>query len=218
MRIFTTREREGCYATLVEFERGQADSLIKTESLSIFTMPKPLLMQILKRTGMDEYDGVSLHEVRYQCFLENLQSNHFTELISLPDIEAVKSGSVKVSMSDTLSRGAVYYTPKEFIAHLEHILTLLESFENYHIHLIDNSTEDRYTVYVREELGVIISKTSQPSVVLAVNEVNMTAAFWDFLKSMIDEKTYRAAKSIDSISVLRNYLAELAGYAVDLAQ
>jgi hypothetical protein len=46
----------------------------------------------------------------------------------------------------------------------------------------------------------------------------MTAAFWDFLKSMIDEKTYRAAKSIDSISVLRNYLAELAGYAVDLAQ
>lgn len=218
MRIFTTREREGCYATLAEFERGQADALIKTESLSLLTMPKPLFMQILKRTGMDEYDGGSLHEVRYQCFLENLQSNHFTELISLPDIETVKSGSVKVSMSDTLSGGAVYYTPEEFIAHLEHILALLESFENYHVHLIDKLTEDRYTVYVREELGVIIAKTFQPSVVLAVNEVNMTAAFWDFLKSMIDEKTYRAAKSIDSISVLRNYLAELAGYAVDSTQ
>jgi hypothetical protein len=112
----------------------------------------------------------------------------------------------------------VYYTPKEFIAHLEHILALLESFENYHIHLIGNSTEDRYTVYAREELGVVVAKTSQPSVVLAINEGNMTAAFWDFLKSMPDEKTYRAAKNVDSIALLRNYLAELAGYTVDSVQ
>lgn len=218
MRIFTTREREGCYATLAEFEQGQADALIKTESLSLLTMPKPLLMQILKRSGMDVYVDSSLHDARYQCFLENLQSNHFTELISLPDIEAVKSGNVKVSMSDMLSRSAVYYTPEEFIAHLEHILTLLESFENYHVHLINSSTEDRYTVYAREELGVVVAKTSQPSVVLAINEGNMTAAFWDFLKGMIDEKTYSASKNIDSITVLRNYLTELAGYAVDSAE
>jgi hypothetical protein len=35
---------------------------------------------------------------------------------------------------------------------------------------------------------------------------------------MIDEKTYRAAKNVDSIAILRNYLAELAGYAADSAQ
>jgi len=215
MRIFTIREREGCHATLLEFERGHADSLIKTESLSLLTMPKPLLMQILKRTGINQHDFDSLHETRYQCFLENLQSSRFTELISLPDIEAVKRGNVKVSMSDTLSGEAVYYTLEEFIAHLEHIVALLESFENYHIYLIDNSTEDRYTIYVREELGVIVTKISHPSVVLAVNEVNMTAAFWDFLKSMIDEKAFSTAKKVDSISVLRNYLAGLAYYVVD---
>lgn len=211
MQIFTAREREGCYAALAEFERGQADTLIKTESLSLLTMPETLLMQILKRSGIDEHAGGSLHSVRYQCFIENLQSNHFTELISLPDIENVKSGSIKVSMSDMLSEGAVYYTPEEFISHLKNILLLLESFENYHIHLIDNSTEDRYTVYAREEIGVIIAKTSQPPVVLAINEGNMTAAFWDFLKSMLDEKKYSAAKNIDSMAVLRDYLAQLAG-------
>ena len=218
MRIFTAREREGCYATLAEFERGQADTLIKTESLSLLTMPEPLLIQILKRSGIDEHAGGSLHSVRYQCFIENLQTNHFTELISLPDIENVKSGSVKVSMSDMLSEGAVYYTPEEFISHLKNILVLLESCENYHIHLIDSSIEDRYTVYAREDVGVIIAKTSQPPVVLAINEGNMTAAFWDFLKSKLDEKTYRAGKNTDSIAVLRDYLAELADQAVDSAQ
>ena len=211
MQIFTAREREGCYAALAEFERGKADTLIKTESLSLLTMPEPLLMKILKRSGMDENVGGSFHGVRYQCFIENLQSNHFTELISLPDIENVKSGSVKVSLSDMLNEGAVYYTTEEFISHLKNILVLLESFDNYHIHLIGNSTEDRYTVYAREEIGVLIAKTSQPPVVLAINESNMTAAFWDFLKSMLDEKTYRAGKNTDSIAVLRDYLAELAG-------
>lgn len=209
MRIFTAREREECYATLAEFEHGQADTLIKTESLSLLTMPEPLLMQILKRSGMDEYGGSSLHDARYQCFLENLQSNHFTELISLPDVEAVKSGSVKVSLSDMLGAGAVYYTPEEFIAHLEHILALLESFDNYHIHLIDNSTEDRYTVYAREELGVIVAKTSQPPVVLAINEGNMTAAFWDFLKSTVDEKAYAALDKAKIITNLQTYLIKL---------
>jgi len=172
-------------------------------------MPEPLLMQILKRSGMDEYGGSSLHDARYQCFLENLQSNHFTELISLPDVEAVKSGSVKVSLSDMLGAGAVYYTPEEFIAHLEHILALLESFDNYHIHLIDNSTEDRYTVYAREELGVIVAKTSQPPVVLAINEGNMTAAFWDFLKSTVDEKAYAALDKAKIITNLQTYLIKL---------
>ncbi len=209
MRIFTAREREGCYAMLAEFEGGQGDTLIKTESLSLLTMPEHLLMQIHKRIHMDKSSDTTNHKVRYERFLENLQSNHFTELISLPDVEAVKNGSIKVSMSEMLSGGAVYYTPEEFTAHLEHILVLLESFENYHIHLVDKPTDDRYTVYAREEIGVIIAKTSQPPVVLAINESNMTAAFWDFLKSMIDEKTYRAAKNADSIAVLRKYLVKL---------
>ena len=86
-----------------------------------------------------------------------------------------------------------------------YIISLLESYENYHVHFIDRPWEDRYTVYAREELGVIIAKTSQPQIVLAINEGNMTAAFWDYLKSMIGEKTYRSANNADSIAVLRNY-------------
>jgi len=76
--------------------------------------------------------------VRYNIFLENLKSKRFTELISLPDVESVRSGSVKVSISDMLVGNAVYYTLEEFVAHLEHILVLLESCENYHVCLIDN--------------------------------------------------------------------------------
>lgn len=209
MRIFTVQEQEECYATLAEFERGLADTLIKTESLSLLTMPEILLAQILKRSGIDESGKASIHEIRRQVFLENLQSNRFTEIISLPDIETVKSGTVKISMSDMLGGGAVYYTPEEFAAHLEHILALLASCENYHVYLVDRPAEERYMVYAREDLGVIVAKTSQPPVVLAINEGNMTATFWDFLKSIIGEKAYAVPQKEAVVTALWDYFAML---------
>jgi len=209
MRIFTAREGEECYATLTEFQRGRTDSLIKTESLSLLTMPESLLAQILKRSGIDESDGTSIHEARCKSFLGNLQLSRFTEIISLADIETVKSGEVKVSMSDMLGSGVVYYTREEFTAHLEHVLVLLESCENYHVHLIDRPIEEHYMVYAREELGVIVAKTSHPPVVLAMSEGNMTAAFWDFLKSMIGERAYATPEKEASIAVLQDYLKRL---------
>lgn len=218
MRIFTAREREACYATLTEFEREKSDTLIQTESLSLLTMPGNLLAQMLKRAGLDEKAARCFHETRHEKFLERFSVSRCDEIISLPNIETVKSGNVKVSMSDMLGGEAVYYTPQEFIAHLGHIISLLELYENYHVHFIDRPSADRYMVYAREELGVVVAKTSQPPVVLAMNEGNMTAAFWDFLKSMIDEKIYKVAKNADSIAVLRNYLAELADCLVDVAR
>lgn len=209
MRIFTAKERENCIAALSEFERERANALVQTESLSSLTMPKSVLLKILERAGADVPDRDALYDARYRDFTENLKSHSFTELISLPDIEAVKEGSVKVSLSDMLNGEGLYYTQEEFASHLENIAELLGAFENYHIHLTKTLPEAAYTVYAKEETGVVVAKASMPSGVIFVNESNVTAAFWDFLKSMVDEKAYKEADNSASISMLRSYLAEL---------
>jgi hypothetical protein len=89
MRIFTVRDRDVCYNTLAEFERERADTLIKTESLSVLTMPETLLTSIAGRSGNSASNHLSLHAARRGRFLENLRSNHFTEFIHLPDINMV---------------------------------------------------------------------------------------------------------------------------------
>lgn len=207
MQIFTTRERDACYATLAEFEKQKADTLIKTESLSLLTIPETLLEALHRRADPDEV--LSLHVSRHKKFLEGLLSSRFDEVISLPSVDTVKSGGVKVSMSDTLGGVSVYYTPEEFAVHLEYLIELLETYENYHIHLVDRPTEDGYMVYVREELGIIVAKTFQPPIVFAMSEGNMTAAFWDFLKSMVDEKAYTALDKAKDIANLQAYLIKL---------
>lgn len=122
------------------------------------------------------------------------------------------SGGVKLSMSDMLGSGDVFYQQGEFVDHLQQILALLESCENYNVHLFDRPIEERYSVYAREELGVIVANTSQPSVVLAISEGNLTAAFWDFLKSLIGDTPYAAPLKAVSIAKLRAYLAKLTDY------
>lgn len=209
MRILTARDKEALYAALAEFEQKMADTIIKTESLSLLTMPETLLAQIIQRAGTDDHNALEICQSRSRSFRKTVQANRLTEIISLPDTEAVKKGKVKVGMSEMLKGGALYYTPEEYKCHLTHIIELLKTYERFHIHAVKRPAEDRYMVYAREELGVIVAKTSQPPVVLAINESNMTAAFWDFLRDIIGENDYENPNNEAMINYLQAYLRKL---------
>lgn len=205
MRIFTAKEKNQCRIMFDEFESSRANSMIKTESLSLLTMPRQVLMQIIGRFENDEYDVASSHDVRYKYFLDTLASNRFTEIICLPDIEDVKNGKVKISMSNIINKESLYYTKDEFAEHLQNIVMLLETYENYHVKLMDSKEKDPYTIYIKEEFGVIIAKNFGPQMVLAIKEDNIIATFWDSINNRIIEKNKQNSEKAEAISELKRY-------------
>lgn len=98
---------------------------------------------------------------------------------------------------------------EEFYIHLEHIINLLSSYENYQVYINRSKIENQYMVYVKEELDVIIAKTSQPPIVLAISEGNMIASFWDYLKNIIGERAYDNYDNENTINELKDYLKKL---------
>ena len=64
-------------------------------------------------------------------------------------------------------------------------------------------------VYAREDLGAIVAKTSLPPVALAMNEDNMTAAFWDFLMSIVGKKNYDNPNNNGAANKLRSYIRQI---------
>jgi hypothetical protein len=208
MRIFTAANWEAYIKTLAEFENEKSNSLIKTESLSLLTMPENVASMVISRIGSHEIDLRELAEHRRRVFAENLDSCSFTEIVRLFDAEQVKNGRVKVAFSEMLMGETAYYTPEEYILHLEHLLLLTEH-ENFHVHLIREEAESSYMVYAKEELGAVIAKTSSPSVVIAVNEAGLTAAFWDFLRKLIRDKPGRFKSNIESAEKLKDYIRSL---------
>ncbi len=209
MRIFTARDEEAYLKTLSEFEKEQADTIMKTESLSLLTMPEDLARSLLLKLNLKDPDILGYHKARIATFRKNLRSIRFTEIIQLPPPKAVFGGKVKVAFSDMLSSGAMYYTPEEYVLHLKNLISLLDDFPNFHVYLADEIRDEGYTVYAREDLGTIVAKTSTPAVVLAMNENNMTAAFWDFLMNTVGKKFYESPDNHSVAHKLRAYVWEL---------
>ncbi|NPV91259.1 MAG: transcriptional regulator [Firmicutes bacterium] len=210
MRIFTSKDEAAYMNTLMEFESEPVDTLIKTASLSILTMPEVVASQILDRYGSQQKNRlIDYHRMRIEKFKNLLQSNSVTDIVKLPDISAVTGGGVRVTFSDMLGGSPAYYTAEEYIMHLENIVCLLETYENFHVCLVPDMSEDRYMVYAKEDVGALVAKTSIPPVILAMNENNMTAAFWDFLNSVIGEKAYTSLDNTATAKEIRAYIQQI---------
>jgi len=209
MRIYTSSDQEACFDTLLEFEKVKSNSIVKTESLSFLTMPETVLSSIVSRMGEKGRDLIKFHKQRTFLFETYLISNSFSEIILLPHFDIVIASKLKVASSDMLIGGAAYYTPEEYLLHLEHLVDLWLTYDNFHVYLSTDITEDRYMVYAKEDLGAIVAKTSTPPVVLAMNEPNMTAAFWDFLKHIIGENAYRNPNNTETSKKLIDYVKQI---------
>lgn len=209
MRIFTVKDKEPYLETLREFEKEKSNSIIKTESLSLLTMPENVSSRILSRIGSENSDLAEYQRQRIKNFKMILQTNIFYEIVPIFDFEMIKDNRIKLSFSDMMDGSSVFYKKEEYIGHLEHLIYLLNTYENFHVKLIKEMPENNYMVYAKEELGAIASKTSSPPVVLAINETNLTAACWDFLRDTIGEKDYQNPSSQEQAKKLEEYIYKI---------
>ena len=209
MRVYTPAYRKRYFDTLLEFEKEKGNCILITESLSLLTMPESVVSSVTPRILNLDFDIRELSKKRTASFKQLLQYNSFYEIIRMYDAEMIKNGEVSIASSKMLSGGIAYYTLEEYICHLENIQAYLCDNGNYHVYLTEEPVESRYMVYAKEDLGVIMSKTSAPPIVLAINESNLAAAFWDYLRNFIGEKAYRSPDNTESRDKLFEYINRL---------
>jgi hypothetical protein len=210
MRIFTPAGEEDYLALLAEFEDDKTDTIVKTDTLTNITMPVDVVKHILDRLeSPDKEQLLAYQQQRIEKFINSLQKNHFTELLSVPGLEQILAGKVAVNFSDMLNESLLFYTPWEYSRHLANIIRLLKQHDNFHVHLVSKKPLEGSIVYVREGVGVLVGKTMPPSVVFAINESNMTAAFWDYMSHLTDGRPLNKKHRQDTITKLEAIVARL---------
>lgn len=209
MRFFTPTDKLEYMKTLVEFEQEKSDAIIKTETLSLATMPEVVMKSIITRLGIEQKDDlVNYLRTREQVFVKNLADNQFVEIIRRPDISSIKEGKVRVGLSNLFQLEDQYYNLDEYRLHLENMALLMKEYNNYNVYIEDVYYEDGFMIYAKEDLGVIVVKTSKPSAIFAINESNMRAAFWDYLKNKIDERRLNKKKTLNELHKIIDDLNE----------
>jgi hypothetical protein len=116
---------------------------------------------------------------------------------------------VAINFSDTLSETQLFYTPEEYLQHLHSIIDLLETYDNFSICLTNDKHLAGVIVYVREDVGVLVVKTLSPSVVFAINESNITAAFWDYLQILLNKESNSTTKRNHTLEKLKEISDQL---------
>lgn len=209
MRIFTRKDEKSYFESLYGFEKEQSDAIIKTASLSLLTMPENLFLAVASRQEGVSKAFLDNQKKRVALFENNLSAHSFTEIITLPDIDTVLAGGISVSFSDMLIGGKVFYSAEEYICHLEHIVKLLGTYENFHVSISGSADDESYMVYVKEDIGAVVAKTTPPSVILVIGENNLKAAFWDYLKSITGSKAVLSRGREESLAKLSEYIVRL---------
>ncbi len=209
MKIYTSIEATSFIEALFEFEKNGDNSIVISESLSLITMPESITSQVIKGLARSTIDLSALTENRIANFKRQIRHNRLTEIIRIQDPEKIIAGKVKINLSDLLDEKPTYYTLKTYILHLENILELLHSHKNFHVHLTNKELENPYIVYVKENAGAIVAKSSSPAVALTFSEGNLVAGFWDYLKSLIGNNAYQKTDKKESIRALKDYIDAL---------
>lgn len=209
VHIFTKPRTESYLAALAEFESEHANSIIKAPTLSAVTLPLKLVPGMLTRCTNPNKKIEAYQRKRIINFEQGLASNSFTELISLPDIADVQAGHIRISLADMIADGDVFYSPEEYALHLQNIVRLLETYDNYHVYLERKNQTDNIMLYTKEEIGTIIAKCEPPAVMFAINESNMTAAFWDFMQHKVNRIPREQQRKPHVIAQLQEYIQRL---------
>lgn len=196
IHVFTPDKQEIFLEALSEFENQHCDSILKSNGFSSITMPSELVSKILAEIPHSNGNNITSYiKRRTEVFKRNLETNRFTEIICLPDIDDVFTGKIPIPLA--FFSGEHFYSPQEYLLHLQNIVKLLETYQNYNVFIQDKKTTEHFMIYVKEETGAIIAKYEMPQVFFGLNESNMTSAFWSYMKNITNtlskekqDKTY----------------------------
>lgn len=191
MHIFNPLNNRNLVETLTEFEEEEGNTVISSDVLTNITMPPEVMLSMLTRTDdPDNRQLLSFQQHRIRNFYYRLLTNTHMEIFPLADLETLLAGKVGVNFSDIPNKTQLFYSPEEYYQHLQHIIHLLQTYDNYRVLLTVDNHLKGCMVYVKEDVGVLVGKTSPPSTIFAINENNMTTAFWDYMDIVMHKDYY----------------------------
>lgn len=206
LRVFNDKKADELHKTITEYENSIKETFIKTDAMSLLTMPPDAYERACKRSTNDEILHMCRHQREYaENFEAMLRKVRVHEIIKLPDLQLVRDGKCRMNGTVFSHSEGLYYTNELLRAQLENMIRLLECYEKFHVYIDDNTRPDNHMIYLKEDFGVLVMKMTQPSVAFAINESKMTAAFSDYFYSKLGRaigSTENKSKAIEKLKAV----------------
>lgn len=179
MHIFTPRNLKDFHRTMAGISGAQGDVFLCCPTPPLCTMPESLVKELAEQTQNE--DLVALWEQEFSSFQEDIKKQKLHIILLNPEIATQNPLALRPPLEKVFLFEEISYSKEQYRTHFEHLKKLEEQYENLTVELRDN-LKFNMLLYVKEDVGVVMAKTDEPTSAFVINERNMINAFWDYLK------------------------------------
>lgn len=212
LNIFTNHTILDFYKKIDQTDCIFEQRILKPCNLSRLTIPDNLMKNYIAKMNIskDEANVIFTYcSLKYQVFLYSLEKAITYDIITLPDIKDVLEKKVKFPSHNPLNNEIYYYTPQEFIEHLEHIVYLLKNYKNYQVNIQNKDAFEGCSIIIKQNVGLIFIKKTQKPFIFTINEPNFTSSFWDYMFIKTNPFEDSEIKRKKSISKIKSYIKKI---------
>lgn len=177
------------YRTLLTMHPEESGFQCLLSSLSLGTMPRKLLSDILKRNEIlapERKNIIDFHTHQRNLCQSVIKKGLHSEYLALPSDETLFSAQVRINLPYALSGYTLYYTAEEYAAHIHELLRLLDSRSGYELILLPELPFSRIQIAMTNtQLSVIL--TENPSRSFFFTDPRMIHAFQEYF-SMLKQR------------------------------
>lgn len=213
LKVFTNHTILDFHKLVDETDFIDEDFILKPITLSRLTIPDELMKKILNRQLSDKDEANLIFNycsIKHKLFLNSLDKNTTYDIITLPDIKTVLEKKVKFPSHNPLNNEHIYYTPQEYIEHLENMIFLLKNYKNYHVNIQKQNILPDCSIFIRKNVGMIfIKKSEKDPFIFTISEPSFTDSFWDYMYINANPFEDSDIKRKKAISKIKSFIKKI---------
>jgi hypothetical protein len=214
MKVYNTENFAHFYPTLAKYRTDKSTLLHFHTTPSLLSIPDKVTLSLAQRSGCETLHH-SVSEYRQSLYVKRGKTaGPVTDILCLPDIEAVINGAVPFPLADIFGAPSLCYTADEFCSHLAAALHLMKTADYYTIVLLSpdtlrlvsgNLALQAFSILATEKTGAVLYSAHAPTTVFYTKQPDMVTAFCECLNLFVKKADGREV----IMATLQEYLDNL---------
>ena len=197
--------------SMSQFASDKGNRIQQSASLSFITAPVELLKTAATRAPAEHRSAVYETHIRVrELFRSSLEEYETIDIHSIATAEEVRAGVVPVASPFFNTANPFCYTPENYVLHLKNILSLMETYKNYHAVLVPFGP-DSHSLMVKEGRHMILPCPGEPTKTFEIMQPYIAEACRAYLMQICNFSPSSAVQQLDTISQIRALIRELGG-------
>lgn len=208
--LITHREPEAFISCFRELLKDSSPAIHMVCKPAPYTLPRKFLDEYISKTEDSEWKKtLEMDRDDAELFEEKIARTGFIEICPLATAEEIRAGKVLFATNYKINDSHPVYTPETYAIHLEHILELMNKYENYHFVPMKPTERQDYNLFSSESGLTLLVSNTLPPFMLEIRRPELSQACHEYLMRTADLVGYTGIRRTKIRMQIKELIQEL---------